>query len=375
MRPPPLTVLRRFAVAMAVAVLAAGTVLGAPPELIEIARSPRDVCNGVAVTETGRVFGSFPRFVNPDTPAMGVGEILSTGTIEPYPGGAWNRFQPGDATDAHFIGVNAVVADKRGHLWVVDPAGTFGSNATPGAAKLVRIDLETNGVGRVYRFDTGIVPEKGFLNDVRVGDGYAYLTESGLGALIILNLETGGARRLLADDPRLKADPNVKPTINGQPWVNAKGEAPAMNVNPMELSPDGKYLYFQPSAGPNLLRVPVADLQDEKLPAPELAKRVEVVGPTRFNAGLTMAPDGSLFYSDVGESAITVRHPDGEFETVVQDAERLIWPDESSLGPDGYLYFPASQVDRLAPNRPDGKPDFSLPFRIFKVQVLPPPNG
>jgi sugar lactone lactonase YvrE len=136
----------------------------------------------------------------------------------------------------------------------------------------------------------------------------------------------------------------------------------------MELSPDEKFLYFQPSGGPRLYRIEVDRLIDPKSDEAALEGAVEDCGPTRFTAGLTMTADGSLYYSDIGSGGITRRTPEGKFEPVVIDP-RLVWPDESHLGPDGYLYFPAAQVNRLPSNSPGGTSRVEFPFRMFKVKL------
>lgn len=336
-------------------------------ELVEVAQSPELMWNGVTVSKTGRVLAAFPAMQGGKT--IGVGEVLADGTIRPYPGGAWNAADEKTPAAERFVGVNAVVSDGNDQLWVVDPAGGFGSKPVAGLAKLVQIDLASNEVKRVYPFPTEVLPEGGFINDVRISGSHAFLTDSGLGALLVVDLESGAIRRVLANDARLKADPNLKLTINGEPYLNAQGKTPQMYVNTFDLSPDGRYLYFQPNAGPRLLRLPVAVLIDPAKDDAALAAAVEDMGPTRFNAGMTFGPDGSLYYSDIEISGITRRTPEGKFETVVSDPERIAWPDASRLGPDGYLYFPAAQINRLPANNPTGESQVEKPFRMFRVKV------
>ncbi|MEI9902171.1 MAG: L-dopachrome tautomerase-related protein [Hyphomicrobium sp.] len=354
-------------VALAPVLWAGATRCAKAATLEEIAQSPRMMWNGVTVSTTGRIFAAFPSMEG--TPTISVGEVLPGGEIRPFPGGAWN--EQGNGNDAeHFIGVNSVVSDAADKLWVVDPAAGFGAKPEAGKAKLVRIDIATGAVERIYRFDSTVLPEGGFINDVRVGDGFAYLTDSGLGALIVLDLATGRARRALGADPRLKADPSLKLIVNGEPYLNARQQTPAMNVNPLELSTDGRYLYFQPNGGPRLYRLAVGKLRDFSIDDSALAAAVEDQGPTRFNAGMTMAPDGSIYFSDIEIGGITRRTPEGRFEMVAEDPARIAWPDASRLGPDGYLYFPASQVNRLPQNTPSGENRIERPFRMFRIKVM-----
>lgn len=336
-------------------------------ELIEVAQSPERMWNGVTLSKSGRIFVALPVMQGGKTP--GVAEVLKDGSLRPFPGGAWNAPAADTPPDQQFLGVNAVVSDADDQLWVVDPAGGFGSSPQEGRAKLVRIDIASGEVKRVYPFSATALPKGGFINDVRLAAGHAILTDSSLGALVVLNLESGEARRVLVDDPRLKADPGLKLTINGKPYLNAKGETPRMHVNTMDVSPDGKFLYFQPNGGPRLLRLPIAKLIDPATTYPALAAAIEDVGPTRFNAGMTFGPDGSLYFSDIEISGITRRKPDGSFETLASDPARVAWPDASRLGPDGFLYFPAAQVNRLPGNSADGESHLEKPFRLFKVKV------
>lgn len=336
-------------------------------ELIEVAQSPNLIWNGVTISNKGRIFASFPAMQN--TPTIGVGEILQDGSIKPYPGGTWNKPESNTLHSAYFVGVNAVVSDSNDQLWVVDPAGGFGSSPQIGKAKLIQIDLTTDTVKRIYSFSIDVLPEGGFINDVRLTDSHAFLTDSGLGALIVVDLESESVRRVLAQDVRLKADPNLKLNINGSPYVNSKGQTPQMHVNTMDISPDGKFLYFQPNGGPRLLRLSIDRLIDPSLGDKELAAAVEDAGPTRFNAGMTFGPDGSLYYSDIEISGITRRTPEGIFETLLTDSKIIAWPDASRIGPDGFLYFPAAQINRLPSNNPSGQSLIEKPFRLFKVKL------
>jgi sugar lactone lactonase YvrE len=343
------------------------------PEAIVVATSPTYTWNGVTVSRTGRLFVSMQRDT-PDSNTPSVGEILSNGSIAPFPGGRWNQYKFGNTGHDQFVGINSVVSDAADQLFVVDPAG-IGGKPIKGMAKLVQIDIASKRVVRVYSFDTTAVPEGGFINDVRVADGYAYLPDSSLGALVVLNLKTGQARRVLANDLRLRSDQKLRLTINGQPYLNAQKVLPNgnMSVNPIELSADGRHLYFQPSGGPELMRIETRLLKDFSTPDGLLSTAIESMGRSPFNAGMTMTADGSIYFSDIELGGITRRYPDGHFEVVARGpASILVWPDASRLGPDGYLYFPSSQINRFAGNSPTGTSQLKFPFHLFKVKVVTP---
>jgi sugar lactone lactonase YvrE len=343
------------------------------PQATVVARSPTYTWNGVTVSRTGRLFVSMQRDT-PESTTPSVGEILPDGRIAPFPNNRWNQFRFGNSGGDQFIGINSVVSDVDDQLWVVDPAGV-GGKPIKGKAKLVQIDIATRRIVRVYPFDTTVVPEGGFINDVRVADGYAYLPDSSLGALIVLNLKSGQARRVLAEDVRLRSDRSLQLTVNGRPYRNVEGVLPNgnMSVNPIELSPDGRHLYFQPSGGPVLMRLQTDLLRNFSTPDSVLSKAIESMGRGPFNAGMTMTSDGSIYFSDIELGGITRRHPDGRFEVVARGpASILVWPDASRMGPDGYLYFPSSQINRFAGNSPTGKSELQFPFHLFKVKIESP---
>ena len=168
--------------------------------LIEVATSP---CrwNGVAVSQDGRIFVSMPRWTSDDT--ISVGEILADGSIRAFPGGDWNTWHPErspESPGSRFVSVNAAFTDSAGDLWVVD-LGTlgFGADATvvPDGPKLVQFDPVARNVRQVYGLGEEIAPQGSYLNDVRVGRHHAYLTELGKGAIIVIELRSGAARRVL----------------------------------------------------------------------------------------------------------------------------------------------------------------------------------
>merc|ERR1711974_156351 len=64
-----------------------------------------------------------------------------------------------------------------------------------GATKLLRVRIDDNGGGgtvqQIYTFSEEIVSNKSYLNDVRVDkSGFAYITDSNLGKIIVLDLQT-----------------------------------------------------------------------------------------------------------------------------------------------------------------------------------------
>ena len=91
------------------------------------------------------------------------------------------------------------------------------------------------------------------------------MSDSGLGAIVVLELATGKVRRLLEDHPSTKAEAGLEPIIGGRPWKFADGTTPQVHSDGIALDPKLEYLYYKALLGRTLYRVPVAALLDEKL--------------------------------------------------------------------------------------------------------------
>lgn len=169
----------------------------------------------MTVTSTGRIFVNFPRWTE-DSP-ISVAELNPiTGEVSAYPPNSqWNSWRnsnnKGLDPSAHFICVQSVIAHPNGRsVWVLDPAAPALGFLVSNGPKLVEIDLETNQTRRIILFNDTIAPQGTYLNDVRFYDSYAYITDSGItGALIVVDLNNGQARRLLHGHPSTQSDPTV----------------------------------------------------------------------------------------------------------------------------------------------------------------------
>ncbi len=178
------------------------------PSLEIVAESGRQ-WTGVAVTPDARIFVNFPRW-SPDVP-VSVAEVLADGTLRPYPDEAWNSWTPEADPATTFVCVQSVVADGEGSLWVLDPASAGFQGVLPGGAKLIQIDTATDQVVRIIMFEEQVAPGDSYLNDVRIDHEHqaAYISESGAGALVVVDLTDGTSRRVLDDHPSTSAEETV----------------------------------------------------------------------------------------------------------------------------------------------------------------------
>lgn len=81
----------------------------------------------------------------------------------------------------------------------------------PADVKLLKINLNTNKVARVYRFEDSL-REKIALNDVRIDNRnqQTYLSEPKTASVIVLDLKTGKSRMVSKEDKSTKDEPGFK---------------------------------------------------------------------------------------------------------------------------------------------------------------------
>jgi sugar lactone lactonase YvrE len=340
----------------------------ADDRLIEVAQSPDYQWNGVALTKTNRLFAGFPRSLQDVT--LSVAEILPNNSLRPIPGGDWNTFNPinsSENAEKRFVNVNAVLIDSNDNLWIVD-CGMIGNKTCVNASKLVQINLNTNSVERIYS-TSGLNSPTGFaLNDVRIGSRHAFLTESGLGSLVIINLENGQVRRLLDEHPSTKfADPTVV-RMEGRVVLDGQGQPKRMPNNNLELTPDEKILYYKPSFSFNWFQISTDYLLNESMTASQLGEKVSISWKTKPTGGTTMDDKGFIYLMDLERQAVWQQSIiDGSWKLIVRD-ERIIWGDASDVSVDGFLYIPMSQNNRI-PSFNNGTNQVEKPFRIYKIKI------
>ncbi|MBC6983806.1 L-dopachrome tautomerase-related protein [Caulobacter sp. 17J80-11] len=317
-----------------------------PAELTLVSEFDHQV-TGVAVSEDGRIFVNFPRWTE-DSP-ISVAELVD-GELRPYPDARWNEWRNARKNELtphdRFVCVQSVVSDGRGSLWVLDPAAPGLQQVVEGGPKLVQVDLATDRVARTIAFDPQSAPQGSYLNDVRFHPNgrTAYITDSGAkGALVVVDLQTGQARRVLDGHPSTQPEKDVVVKTDGRPLRRPDGRGAEFASDSIEITPDGAYVIYQALTGRTVYRVPTAALDDVSLSAEALGRKVETLAEIGVSDGYWMDDRGRLFMSALEENAVKVREPNGEVRTFVQD-ERLRWPDSFAQGPDGAIYVTTSHI-------------------------------
>ena len=278
-------------------------------ELQEVASFPNQQITGVGVSlKSGRIFVNFPNWSDDHT--ISVAEIVN-GAPKAFPNEEWNK--PGDPA-SHFVCVQSVVVDTRA--------------------------------------------------------GKAFITESAKGAIIVVDLKTGKARRLLDGHPSTQPEREVKLVVDGKTLIDQQTKSPPqIAADGIALDAGGGYLYYHALTGHTLYRINTRDLTNEKLSERDLESKVENVGDTPAPDGMLEGKDGGVYLTDIEGGAVVHWDPlTKNIEPVIAD-QHLLWPDTLSWGPKGELYVTASQIENM-PRFNNGVSAQTEPYQLWKITRL-----
>jgi sugar lactone lactonase YvrE len=328
---------------------------------------------GVTVSHTGRMFVNFPQWG--DKVAYTVAEVKKGETV-PYPNAKINTCEKGNQKDC-FVSVQSVVVDPKDRLWVLDTGSIQFGPTTYGGPKMVGIDLKTNKVFKTIIFPEDVALKNTYLNDVRFNlkrgtEGFAFITDSGANAIIVVDLASGKSWRRLADHATTKPVQGMIAMVEGRPLLlnipNKKPFPLEVGADGIAMSADGSRLYYSPLTSRHLYSVSVDALVDPSMTDEKVAETVKDHGyKGGASDGLESDAEGRIYLSDYEHNAIHRMMPDGSIETIAHDP-RMLWPDTLSLGYDGYLYFSANQIERQAVHW-GGKDTREKPYTVFRIKV------
>jgi len=321
---------------------------------------------GVAISAKGRLFVTYPRWS--DTYKYGVVEVMPDGIAKPFPDAATNNWQPGQSGMDKWVCVQTAYVDDQDYLYIVDPAAPKLGKVYNASAKVVKFDLKTNQIVKTYRFP-GTIDDQSYLNDIRIDTKtqMAYLTNSGTGGIVVLDLTNGRSRQVLQAHRSVHPDSNAKFIIDGHE-LKKQGQPVAFQSDGIALSPDGRYLYYKTISDKNLFRIKTQALNDTTLTGQQLAGQVEFLGSFSNTDGMIFDGKGNLYLGDPTTYSMVEITPDLKARTWIKDS-RLIWPDTYTISKDGYLYITTSQINKQ-PDYNEGVNKRSSPYMVYKV-LLP----
>ncbi|KAA9160751.1 hypothetical protein FPZ12_016550 [Amycolatopsis acidicola] len=342
------------------------------PQLpLTVAATSPWMANQVALTSDGTMFLGLPRFPGHEqTPS--VARRGPDGAMTPFPGNGWNEWKAGDDGQNAFVYVNSLHIFADDTVWVVDQGGLRPdasppelSTPKPGAQKVVQLDPKSGNVLRVLRFGADILPAGAQLNDLRISGDVIYLTDSGVGALIVHDLATGKTLRRLSGHKEMLAVETPAPTTSAAAGSGQnKHKTPKSDM--IELSADGVWLYWAAPTGP-FRRIRTDILRDPSVSDDALAGQVEQLANIPLSGGCTIDTKGNLYLSDIDNKRILLLPPSGKIVTLATD-NRLLSPDGSFIGGDRTLYVPAPQT-RLTQLFGNPRDLTTQPFQILSLRL------
>ena len=284
---------------------------------------------GITVTDGGRVFLTFPRW------RKGVPYTLAEvvdGAVRPYPDAASNAWDVGEPTGDQFVNVQSAVA-AGDTLFVADSRNPlFGGLLTPPRIHLY--DLRTDERLASYELPPGTTVPSTYVNDLRIDRRrqLVYFTDSGEGALLVLDLATGDSWRVLDGHPSVQATLDSL-VIAGKPWTR---KIPSDGI---ALDTAGDRLLFHALSGYTLYEIPLAVLADPAAENPGQAVREVATTPACDGMWRT---GGRTVMADLEAQAVVSVADDGG-KTVLAAGPSVGWADTFSEH-DGWLYFTNSKL-------------------------------
>lgn len=332
--------------------------------LVKLSRAP----GNVTVTSSGRIVMSLHPFY---APKYSVVEYKPNGTLLPFPNQALNdRTGHSDLTLDSVLGIRT---DRSGVVWMLDTG--IRSGVTP---KLVAWDTEAERLHRVIYLPPPIAPEDSFVNDFAVDQtrNRIFISDPAGGAnaaIVVVDLETGAARRVLQGHPSVVPE-DIDLVIDGRP-IQIKGpqgnlSRPHIGVNPITEDLNNEWVYFGPMHGLNLYRIKADDLANESLDDATLGQRLERYSSKPISDGISIDRDNNLYLGELAENAIGVIKPDRSYQRLARSPD-LSWVDSFSFGLEGKLYAVVNRLHRSGKLN-GGEPPAKPPFFLLWVRSLAP---
>jgi len=339
---------------------------------------------GLAVSSSGRLFVCYTR----GTYEYTLGEAVNKTAEIAYPPNlnllpsalntTFNGISFGSSNSTGLISVQALyitpnTSTRPETLWVLDtgrPSIMNGQGESsmpygqPGGPKLIAISLSNDTVYKTYTFPSTVHYPDSYMNDVRFdlrasvtesGQGVAYIVDSsdeGRPGFIILDLGSGESWRRLTQHPSVLRVANDVPVYQGKPFYQHSLGMPIGHLQEgldgVQISPDGRTIYYSPLTSDYLYSVPTANLLvRDSDPLAELmaSSNVSCHGQRGGNANGFEGDSNGLIYQLVPEHNGVFYYDPRDLQThpFVRDP-RVIWPDSATIAEDGYMYVNINQL-------------------------------
>jgi sugar lactone lactonase YvrE len=319
----------------------------------------------VTVTDNGRIIMSMHQFYQPKYSVV----EYKDNVLVPFPN---KELSDSDSiSDLKLDSVLGIRSDVNGIVWMLDNG--MRSGVTP---KLVGWDTRNNKLHQVIHLPTPIAPKDAFVNDFAVDSkhNHIFISDPAGGvnaALIVVNLSTGTARRVL-EGHRSVIPEDVDLVIDNVP-IQVKDKAgklvrPHIGVNPITEDLNNEWVYFGPMHGLSLYRIKADDLVNESLAVKVLANRVERYSNKPISDGMTIDKENNIYLGELAANAIGVISADKKYRRLVQ-CPRLSWVDSFSFGPYGHLFAVVNRLHQSATLN-GGVSASKPPYYLLQIKAL-----
>ncbi|WP_234696941.1 major royal jelly family protein, partial [Pseudomonas syringae] len=232
---------------------------------------------------------------------------------------------------------------------------------------------KTGKVLRVLRFDATILPHGAVMNDLRIFANHVYITDAGVGGLIVHDLTTGKTLRHLHNRPLLRqpTDRPIKAT-GGRLYEDQNGKRPQVHADMLEVTSDGEWLLFSTPSS-DMYKIPLKLLNDPAVNDDELERHIVKAFDKGTINGTCIDSLGNVYLGLVESRSIGIVAPDGRRATLLQD-DRLIGPDALFIDANRRLLIPATQGELMA-NFNRGVNGTSGTFEVYSLALPESADG
>lgn len=293
---------------------------------------------GLTITPDNHFLMSVSREERPQNRVIDVGK---GGTSRPFPTTDISQASAGQPLllDA----VEGMQIDKAGVVWMLDNGRR--SEYPP---KVVGWDTTKYKLHRIYNLAFPAVLPGSLLDDLAVDPEapFIYISDPAAGAdaaLVVLDLTTGLAHRVLQGHPSVVPVAGLELTIDGHKVETRRLDGtvadPQGGVSALALDKKGEWLYFGPVRSQKLYRVRTEHLRDVNMLPEKLAGLVEEYSTKPVSDGMSMDNKGNIYVSDLAAKGIGMISAGKKEYRILAAEPRLLWPAGLCFGADGWLYF------------------------------------
>ena len=239
--------------------------------------------------------------------------------------------------------VEALYTDDDGIIWMLDNGRR---SETP--PKIVAWDDDDKAVTQVRVLAPPATVPGSFLTDFVIDPDspLVVLSDPANGAnaaLILLNRETGVARRVLEGHISVIPDPGVALKfprgITPPRRLDGSAALPHLGVRCVAMDRKHEWLYYAPVQSRVIFRLPMKLLRKSGVTLAALASAVETYAAKPPSASFVLDSKNNIHLGDIeGRAVGVIQASDRSYRVLASDA-RLLWPDGLCFGQDGKLYF------------------------------------